>query len=209
MVLDGLSVLGFRQMSRFAFRPKSSIFFSDHRIFCSCSQSLSGTFFTNIRCAVMCLILWSGFPSGHSPIKIRIFKVILHHWEMEPKTLSSMISQKVVDELWQNEVDELVKWQEQVNSILVKVRIQIRPISGIQNVNGSAWRRYALYQVPSCFTKCHSLSDFSFVCSFVCVFVFVSFFFATSRFVRELEHRTDEDVRENKITPVWGWRSSL
>ena len=42
-----------------------------------------------------------------------------------------------------------------------------RPISGIQNVNYSAWRRYALYRGPFRFTKCHSLSDF-FIYLFVC-----------------------------------------
>jgi len=44
-------------------------------------------------------------------------------------------------------VEELVRWLDQANSILVEVRMQIRPISGTQNVNCSAWRRYALYRV--------------------------------------------------------------
>ena len=34
-----------------------------------------------------------------------------------------------------------------VDSILVQVRIQIRPISGIENVKCSVWRRYALHRV--------------------------------------------------------------
>ena len=60
------------------------------------------------------------------------------------KTMHSMIALKVLDDLQQNNVDELVRWQEQADSILVKVRIQIRPLSGIQNVNSSALRTYAL-----------------------------------------------------------------
>ena len=56
----------------------------------------------------------------------------------------SRISQKVVDGFRLNLMDELVKWWEQANSIL-EVWIQIRPISGIQNLNWSAWSRYALH----------------------------------------------------------------
>ena len=44
--------------------------------------------------------------------------------------------------------DELVRWQEQADSIFVVVRINIRPMSGIQNVTCSAWWRYALNRVP-------------------------------------------------------------
>ena len=51
------------------------------------------------------------------------------------KTIYSTISQKVMDGFGQNLLDELVRWQEQADEILVQVRIQIRPISGIQNVN--------------------------------------------------------------------------
>ena len=75
-----------------------------------------------------------------------------------------MLSPKVIYELWQNEVDELVKWGEQANLILVMVGIQIWPVSGIQNVNCSACRRYALHRVPFLFAKFHSMSDFSFPC---------------------------------------------
>ena len=66
-----------------------------------------------------------------------------------------------MDELWQNYVDELVRWREQADLILVKVRIQIRRIGGIQNVNYSVWRQYVLFWVPFRFAKCHSMSDFS------------------------------------------------
>ena len=56
---------------------------------------------------------------------------------------------KVMGRLWQKLVDELGRWQEQADSILVQVWILIRPlISGIQNVNCSAWRRCALHRVP-------------------------------------------------------------
>ena len=41
-----------------------------------------------------------------------------------------------------NLVEELGRWQEQTNLILVQVRMQIRPISGIQNVNCTAEWRY-------------------------------------------------------------------
>ena len=40
------------------------------------------------------------------------------------------------------------------DSILVKVRMQIRHISGIQNVNCTACWRYALYQVLLKFSTC-------------------------------------------------------
>ena len=50
-----------------------------------------------------------------------------------------MISQKVVDGLRQNQVDELDRLQEQADQILVQVRMQIRPIGAIQKVNCSAW----------------------------------------------------------------------
>ena len=52
-----------------------------------------------------------------------------------------------MDRLLQNLVDELVRWQEQGDSILVEVRIKFRPFSWIQNINFSALRRYALYRV--------------------------------------------------------------
>ena len=90
---------------------------------------------------------WLDFGEDPDP-DTRIFKVILHHWAIRPKTIYRKISQKFVDRLWQNLVDELIWWQEQANSILVQVLIQIRPISGTQNVNCSTWRRYALSRVP-------------------------------------------------------------
>jgi len=45
------------------------------------------------------------------------------------------ISQKVLDGFGQNMVDELDRWREQADEILGQVRIQIRPISGKQNLN--------------------------------------------------------------------------
>ena len=39
------------------------------------------------------------------------FKVILHHWEIRPKTTNRRIPQKVMDRFRQNLVDELVWWQ--------------------------------------------------------------------------------------------------
>ena len=112
---------------------------------------------------------WLDFGEDPDPTT-GIFKVMLHHWEMGPKTMYRMISLKVVDELWQNEVDELVRWQEQADSILVQVRIQIRPISGKQYVNYSAWQRYVLYRVPFCFVKL-SISEWFFICLSVCLSV--------------------------------------
>ena len=45
--------------------------------------------------------------------------------EIGPKTIYSMIFQKLVDALWQNLVNELGWWQEQADSILVTVRMRI------------------------------------------------------------------------------------
>ena len=45
----------------------------------------------------------------------RISKLILHHWVIGPKTIYSTIFQKVRGELWQNWVDELVRWREQAD----------------------------------------------------------------------------------------------
>ena len=86
-----------------------------------------------------------------------IFMMILYHWEMRQKTMFSMLTLKVVDDLWQNEVEELVRWQEKAGSILVKVWNEIQLISDIQNVNYSACRRYVLYSAmgqiwPQCTT---------------------------------------------------------
>ena len=71
---------------------------------------------------------WFDFCKDLNPDPdLRIFQVILHHWEMGPKTMYSTTSQEIVDKWWQNSMDELIQWQEQANSILVKVRIQIQP----------------------------------------------------------------------------------
>ena len=50
----------------------------------------------------------------------------------------STISEKVMDGFWRKLVERLRVWQGQADSILVHVWIEIRPISGIQNVISSA-----------------------------------------------------------------------
>ena len=55
----------------------------------------------------------------------RIFKVILHQWEIRPKMICSMISQKAVDRFGWNFVDTLGVWQGRIDSILVKIWIRI------------------------------------------------------------------------------------
>ena len=56
------------------------------------------------------------------------------------------------DEIWWiGWVYDKIGGQEQANSILLKVRMQIRSVGGIRNVNCSAWRRYVLYQVSFVF----------------------------------------------------------
>ena len=75
--------------------------------------------------------------------------MILHHWDVGPKTIyEARYLKSCVHGFGQNLVDELVRWQEQDNSILVQVQIQIRPIGEIQNVNCSAWWRCALHRMP-------------------------------------------------------------
>ena len=74
---------------------------------------------------------WFDFNEDLIPyVDLWISQVIFHLWEMGPKTMYSISSRKVVDDLWQNVVGELVRWQEQANSVLVRVWIQIRPMSG-------------------------------------------------------------------------------
>ena len=58
-----------------------------------------------------------------------------------------------MDRLWQNLGDELGRKQQQADSILYQVWMQIWPLSGIQNVNGSAQWRYVLYQLPFSFDR--------------------------------------------------------
>jgi len=93
---------------------------------------------------VGCVAMIKCFNFGEDPgADTRILKrVFFQHWEIGPKTIHSTVSQKVLDGFWQNLVDELGRWQEQIDEILVKVRIQIQPISGRQNVNCPAWSRY-------------------------------------------------------------------
>ncbi len=56
----------------------------------------------------------------------RIFEVILHHWEIGPKTMCGMISQEVVDGFGWNLVDSVKWWPSKKALILVKIRICIR-----------------------------------------------------------------------------------
>ena len=69
----------------------------------------------------------------------------------DPRTIERWSQKRYMSwyfkKLWtsdDNSVDELFRWQ-QADSILFQV--QIRPISGIQNVNCSSWWRCALSQV--------------------------------------------------------------
>ena len=57
---------------------------------------------------------------------LRIFEVILHHWEIGPQTFYSMISQKVLDGFTWNLMDRLGVWQGRIDSILMKIQIRIR-----------------------------------------------------------------------------------
>ena len=57
-------------------------------------------------------------------------------------------SQNVKEGFRRHLVDRLGVWQGRIDYILVHVRIRMCPTSGIQNVNCSAWWRYALYQMP-------------------------------------------------------------
>ena len=50
--------------------------------------------------------------------------------------------------IWRKLGRQLGMWRGWIDSILVQVRIQIRPISGKQHVTCSAWQRFALYRVP-------------------------------------------------------------
>ena len=70
---------------------------------------------------------WLDFGEDPDPDPTtRFFKVILHHWEIGPKTIYSTISQKVVHGFEWNLVDTLGVWQGRIYSILVKIWIRIR-----------------------------------------------------------------------------------
>ena len=91
---------------------------------------------------------WLDFGEDPDPdLAPGIFLVILHHWEISLKTIDNTISQNVMNGFGQNLVDRLDVWQGWIDSILVKIQIQICPISGIQNVDCSIWHRYVQYQV--------------------------------------------------------------
>ena len=53
----------------------------------------------------------------------RIFKVILHHWEILPKMIYSTISQTFMDGLGRTLVDTFGAWQGRIYSILVTIWI--------------------------------------------------------------------------------------
>ena len=62
---------------------------------------------------------WLDFGEDLDPdMTSRISYVILHHWEIGPKTIYNTISQKVVDGFEQNLVDRLGVLQERIDSIL-------------------------------------------------------------------------------------------
>ena len=75
---------------------------------------------------------WFGFGNDLHP-DMQILRSDSSPLRDRAKMTYCRISQKVVDGFGgQNLTDELDRWQEQANSILVQARIQIRPISGIQ-----------------------------------------------------------------------------
>ena len=55
---------------------------------------------------------------------LRTFQVILHLWEIGPKTINNSISQKVMDGFTRNLVDRLGEPLWKTDSILLKIRIQ-------------------------------------------------------------------------------------
>ena len=71
-------------------------------------------------------------------IQILEFLTDFNHLEIRPKMIYSTISQNIVVGFGWNLVDRLGVWHECL--ILVKVSMQIWLISGIQNVNCSAWQ---------------------------------------------------------------------
>jgi len=89
---------------------------------------------------------WRSESGNEKFLKLLQWFFTIERWGQKIK--HSMMFQKVVDRLWQNLMDELDRWQEQADSILVQIRMQIRPMSELQNVNCSTWWRYALYRVP-------------------------------------------------------------
>ena len=93
----------------------------------------------------------NSFIFGENLVPIAVFfskkiEAILHHWEMVSKHYKTWYL-KMFGQNMTKFGGWVGRWQEQADSISVKVRIETRPISGIQNINCSAWRRYALYRV--------------------------------------------------------------
>ncbi len=68
---------------------------------------------------------WWRSESGSGYENYLIFKVILHHWQIGPKTIYSTISQKVVDGFGWMLVDRLGVWHGRIDSILVKIWIRL------------------------------------------------------------------------------------
>ena len=91
------------------------------------------------------------------PSRVAMVYFYLRHWRWVEVMFSplfvclsvclslSRISQKVMGRFRWNLVDRLRVWQGRIDSILVEVRIQIWPIGWTQNINCSAWWRYARY----------------------------------------------------------------
>ena len=57
---------------------------------------------------------------------LKFFEVILHHWEIWPKTIYSTIPQKVMDGFTRNLVDRLGVWRGRIDLILMKIWIRVR-----------------------------------------------------------------------------------
>ena len=70
---------------------------------------------------------WLDFGEDPNPDPTtRILKLILHHWEIGPKTICSTTSQIVADGFGRNLVDTLGARQGRIDSILmIRIRIQL------------------------------------------------------------------------------------
>ena len=96
-----------------------------------CVQDISkscGRIRTNFCGQVRCVIRTNWLSFGEDPHPdptIWIFKVILHHWERGQNRCIARYLNKVVDAFGWNLVDTLGVWQGRIDSILMKIRIQI------------------------------------------------------------------------------------
>ena len=96
--------------------------------------------FSSNRFEIFCLCRWPVKDSNakfwwrsESGPDLRIFKVILRHWEIGSKIRCSTICQKVMDEFTRNLVDRFGVPLGRIDSILVKIRILI-PIRELFNI---------------------------------------------------------------------------